>query len=116
MENLIYMYVSNIWFSVVSSHPHLSSLLHQTLQAVEVAADLNSANDKIAGRVKQLVHQSEAGVAPTPFTALIAKSRTALTPQEKVGQVGTAAHGVQVEKSSALLQQVRERERGRGSI
>ncbi|KAG0711655.1 WD repeat-containing protein 75 [Chionoecetes opilio] len=87
-----------------------SSLMYitedQTLQSVEVMADLNSANDKIAGRVRQLVHHSEASVAPTPFAALIAKTRTALTPEEKVGQVGTASHGVQVEKSSALLQQV----------
>lgn len=87
-----------------------SSLMYitedQTLQAVEVVADIESANDKIAGRVKQLVHHSEAGVAPTPFAALIAKSRTILTPEEKVGQVGTPAHGVQVQKSTAFLQQV----------
>ncbi|MPC57343.1 hypothetical protein E2C01_051321 [Portunus trituberculatus] len=88
-------------------------LAFRTLQAVEVVADIESASDKIAGRVRQLVHHSEAGVAPTPFAALIAKSRTALTPEEKVGQVGTAAHGIQVQKSAALLQQVRERDRER---
>lgn len=87
-----------------------SSLMYisedQTLQAVEMVADIKSANDKISGRVRQLVHHSEADVAPTPFAALIAKSRTTVTPEEKVGQVGTAAHGVQMQKSAALLQQV----------
>ena len=94
----------------------MTSLLNQTLQAVEVVVDIESANDKIAGRVRQLVHHSEAGVAPTPFAALIAKSYTALTPKEKVGQVGTAAHGVQVQKSAALLQQVRKKETEKGHL
>lgn len=72
-----------------------------------MTADLDSANDRIAGRVRQLVHHSEAGVAPTPFAALIAKTRTTVNPKEEVGPVGTAAHGVQVEKAAALIQQVR---------
>lgn len=71
-----------------------------------MTANLDSANDKIAGRVRQLVHHSEADIAPTPFAALIAKTRTTVTPKEEVGPVGSAGHGVQVEKAAALIQQV----------
>lgn len=78
---------------------------NQMLKMLEVNVDLSSAKDTIAGRVKQLVQDTEAPVAPTPFAALV--SQTCMSHSEnKTSQSDLAAFGDQVEKSAIFIQEV----------
>ncbi|XP_045602945.1 WD repeat-containing protein 75 [Procambarus clarkii] len=79
---------------------------NQTLQILEVNVDLSSAKDKIAGRVRMLVQDTEAYTAPTPFAALVAQTRVAHNKEEKTRQSDSATFGIHVEKSTALIQEV----------
>lgn len=77
----------------------------QTLQVLEVGADISSANDRIAGCVKKLVQDTEARPTPTPFAALVAQTHASHA-SEKSSVSVSAAFGVQQEKSAGFIQNI----------
>ncbi|XP_042222910.1 WD repeat-containing protein 75-like [Homarus americanus] len=79
---------------------------NQTLKTLHVNEDSSIPNDKIDRSMRQLVLETDALPAPTPFSALIAQTRTSYDTEIQTQQSGSAAFGVQLEKSTALIQQV----------
>lgn len=71
-----------------------------------MGADISSASDRIAGCVRKLVQDTQARPTPTPFAALVAQTHTSHSIEKKTSQSGSAAFGVQVEKSTAFIQNV----------
>ncbi|XP_064080852.1 WD repeat-containing protein 75-like [Macrobrachium nipponense] len=78
----------------------------QRLKLIEPKGDIHAAEAAIEGLVQKLVQDTVALPAPTPFSSLLAQTRASDVVDRKTSQVGSAAYGVRVQNSSALLAKV----------
>ncbi|XP_066959490.1 WD repeat-containing protein 75 [Macrobrachium rosenbergii] len=78
----------------------------QRLKLIEPKGDIHAAEAAIEGLVQKLVQDTVAQPAPTPFSSLLAQTRASDVVDARTSQVGSAAYGVRVQNSSALLVKV----------
>ncbi|KAG7168334.1 WD repeat-containing protein 75-like, partial [Homarus americanus] len=101
------------WQCNIDTCPAISAAFIPRLQKSDSTASWNEQSaliyineNQIDRSMRQLVLETDALPAPTPFSALIAQTRTSYDTEIQTQQSGSAAFGVQLEKSTALIQQV----------